>query len=161
MLVKVQEYSEEEQPNGKLKKHKIGGPITNTLEGYVDGHKIDYVKGRVALDMEWNSKDQTYDRDLAAFRLFHECGHISVGVLLTRSEKLNPTFNVIPKLDKQGSVVRDSNGNPIPCKSKYGASTTWMGKLLYRLNTGRQGGCPVLVFGITPELISDWPTSTP
>jgi hypothetical protein len=40
--------------------------------------------------------------------------------------------------------------------SKYGASTTWMGKLLYRLNAGRNGGCPVLVFGITPKCVSDW-----
>jgi hypothetical protein len=39
---------------------------------------------------------------------------------------------------------------------KYGAATTWMGKLLYRLNAGRHGGCPVLVFGITPEVIEDW-----
>ncbi|HEY5225433.1 MAG TPA: BglII/BstYI family type II restriction endonuclease [Methylovirgula sp.] len=36
------------------------------------------------------------------------------------------------------------------------ASTTWMGKLLYRLNAGRNGGCPVLAFGIRPACISDW-----
>ena len=41
-------------------------------------------------------------------------------------------------------------------KKKYGASTTWMGKLLFRLNAGRNGGCPVLVFGITPKLVTDW-----
>jgi len=39
--------------------------------------------------------------------------------------------------------------------TKYGASTTWMGKLLYRLRAGRNGGCPVLVLGITPKLIED------
>jgi CRISPR-associated protein Csd2 len=33
-----------------------------------DTHKIDYVKGKVAFDLEWNSKDQTFDRDLYAFR---------------------------------------------------------------------------------------------
>ena len=32
-----------------------------------------------------------------------------------------------------------------------------MGKLLYRLNAGRHGGCPVLVFGIRPDVITDWP----
>jgi hypothetical protein len=36
---------------------------------------------------------------------------------------------------------------------KYGASTTHMGKLLPRLQAGRNGGCPVLVFGITPKLL--------
>ncbi|WP_157994827.1 BglII/BstYI family type II restriction endonuclease [Paracoccus tegillarcae] len=33
-------------------------------EGYLDGHRIDFLNGKVALDLEWNSKDQTYDRDL-------------------------------------------------------------------------------------------------
>ena len=33
-----------------------------------DTHKIDYVKGKVAFDLEWNSEDQTFDRDLYAFR---------------------------------------------------------------------------------------------
>jgi hypothetical protein len=28
-------------------------------EGFLDGHRIDFVSGRVALDLEWNSKDQT------------------------------------------------------------------------------------------------------
>jgi CRISPR-associated protein Csd2 len=37
-----------------------------------DTHKVDYIKGRIALDLEWNSKDQTYDRDLYAFRAFFE-----------------------------------------------------------------------------------------
>lgn len=33
-------------------------------ENFLDGHKVDYVKNRVAFDVEWNSKDQTFDRDL-------------------------------------------------------------------------------------------------
>ncbi|WTM87808.1 BglII/BstYI family type II restriction endonuclease [Halothiobacillus sp. DCM-1] len=28
-----------------------------TIEDYLDGHKVDYVKNRVAFDLEWNSKD--------------------------------------------------------------------------------------------------------
>jgi hypothetical protein len=31
-----------------------------------------------------------------------------------------------------------------------------MGKLLYRMNAGRNGGCPVLVVGIKPNCIEDW-----
>lgn len=38
------------------------------IEDFMDGHKVDYVKNRVAFDLEWNSKDQTFDRDLYAFR---------------------------------------------------------------------------------------------
>lgn len=110
------------------------------LKDFISGHKIDYVKGDVAVDLEWNSKDQTFDRDLYAFRTFFECGVISCGVLITRSERLNVVFDCL------GSEV----------KKKYGASTTWMGKLLPRIHARRHGGCPLLVVGITPETISDW-----
>lgn len=109
------------------------------LDDFMDGHKVDFVKNRVAFDLEWNSKDQTFDRDLYAFRAFHEAGVISAAVLLTRSESLNEVFKALKVM------------------TKYGASTTWMGKLLYRLKAGRNGGCPVLVLGITPKLIKDWP----
>ncbi len=110
----------------------------NRIEKFLDGHKIDYLKNSVAFDLEWNSKDQTFDRDLYAFRAFHEAGVIDAAVLLTRSESLNEVFKGLGIM------------------SKYGASTTWMGKLTYRLNAGRNGGCPVLVFGITPKVIKDW-----
>jgi hypothetical protein len=89
--------------------------------------------------------------------MFHECGIISVAVIITRSEKLNELFNVIPLKDKDGNPSLDNKGNAKMSKQKFGASTTWMGKLLYRLNAGRHGGCPVLVFGIRPDVISDWP----
>lgn len=150
LLVRMQEYSEEFLPNGKTRKNKLSESTPRTIENFIDGHKIDYVKGRVALDLEWNSKDQTFDRDLYAMRAFHECGLISLGVMVTRSEKLNPVFDVVPQLNKMGEEVGKS------VRGKYGASTTWMGKLLYRLNAGRHGGCPVLVFGITPKLIENW-----
>ncbi|MGD0369966.1 MAG: BglII/BstYI family type II restriction endonuclease, partial [Acidobacteriaceae bacterium] len=52
-------------------------------DNYLDGHKIDYVKKRVAFDLEWNSKDQTFDRDLYAFSAFFQCGAIDAGVLVT------------------------------------------------------------------------------
>ncbi|WP_395775093.1 BglII/BstYI family type II restriction endonuclease [Agrobacterium pusense] len=107
--------------------------------GYLDGHKIDYVKNRVAFDLEWNSKDQTFDRDLYAFNAFYQAGAIDAAVLLTRSRDLNDVFR------------------ELGIASKYGASTTWMGKLIYRLDAGRNGGCPVLAIGIKPHCIIDWP----
>ena len=93
----------------------------------VDTHKIDYLRDRVAVDVEWNSKDQTFDRDLFAFRAFHEFGKISVGVLITRSDELDPWFQSL------GSY-KDKNGAMRRYADKYGASTTHMGKLLTRLN---------------------------
>lgn len=115
-----------------------------------DTHVVDYLKGRVAFDLEWNSKDQTFDRDLYAFRSFFEFGRISVGVLLTRSNELDPVFAAL-------GLITDKYGTERTVKAKYGASTTHMGKLLPRLESGRNGGCPVLALGITPKLIAEGP----
>ena len=116
---------------GKTKKGKpISGPLTRTIkrEKYLDGHKIDYVKGKVAFDLEWNSKDQTFDRDLYAMNAFFQSGAIDVGVLVTRSLSLNEVFKSIgPALTKTGEIEFTKEGDERPTMSKYGASTTWMG----------------------------------
>lgn len=109
---------------------------TEMIVGYVDGHNIDFLKNKVAFDLEWNSKDQTFDRDLLAMRTYYDCGLIDVGVIVTRSEELNDIFRTLT--DASGQVLL----------RKYGASTTWMGKLRYRLDSRRHGGCPVLAVGI-------------
>ena len=109
-----------------------------TIEGYIDGHNIDFLKNKVAFDLEWNSKDQTFDRDLLAMRTYFDCGLIDVGVIVTRSEELNEIF-------------KDLN-----IMAKYGASTTWMGKLLYRLDSRRNGGCPILAVGIKKECVEGY-----
>ncbi len=103
---------------------------TEMIEGYIDGHNIDFLKNKVAFDLEWNSKDQTFDRDLLAMRTYFDCGLIDVGVIVTRSKDLNDIF-------KEMGIM-----------AKYGASTTWIGKLLYRLDSRRNGGCPILAIGI-------------
>ncbi|HET6144777.1 MAG TPA: BglII/BstYI family type II restriction endonuclease [Candidatus Acidoferrales bacterium] len=137
---------------------KKGYSVENIVrENFLDGHKVDYIKRRVAFDLEWNSKDQTFDRDLYAFRAFHEFDLIDVAVLMTRSASLNEVFEKLgPELDEKGNPRTDKRGKVKLIKTKYGASTTWMGKLLYRLNAGRHGGCPLLALGITPNLITDW-----
>ena len=111
---------------------------TETIEGYIDGHNIDFLKNRVAFDLEWNSKDQTFDRDLLAMRTYFDCGLIDVGVIVTRAEELNEIFKEIGIM------------------AKYGASTTWMGKLTYRLDSRRNGGCPILAVGITKECVEGY-----
>lgn len=115
-----------------------------TIEGYIDGHNIDFLKNRVAFDLEWNSKDQTFDRDLLAMRTYFDCGLIDVGIIVTRSEALNEIF-------KQ---ERDDSGQLLI--KKYGASTTWMGKLCYRLDSRRNGGCPILAVGIGRECVEEY-----
>ena len=115
------------------------------VEGYIDGHNIDFLKNRVAFDLEWNSKDQTFDRDLLAMRTYYDCDVISVGVIVTRAEELNEIFKVVMD-PKKGTPLID----------KYGASTTWIGKLLPRLDSRRNGGCPILAVGIRKPCITDW-----
>ncbi|MGD9652879.1 MAG: BglII/BstYI family type II restriction endonuclease [Candidatus Dadabacteria bacterium] len=122
--------------------------VVDDKEIKLETHKVDYIKGRVAFDLEWNSKDQTFDRDLYAFRAFYEYDKISLGVLVTRSNSLDALF------DSLGSYT-DKKGDIRKYKSKYGASTTHMGKLLPRLDAGRNGGCPILVFGITTKLLAN------
>ncbi|MBY0337328.1 MAG: hypothetical protein K2X11_11985 [Acetobacteraceae bacterium] len=141
------------KPKAKKPKKGKGAPAATTepepydfkIPRFVDGHKIDFVKERVAFDMEWNSKDQTFDRDLYAMRTFYDCNIITVGVLLTRSADLKTLFAEI----QNRTAIKGF-------KSKYGASTTWMDKLIYRMNAGRAGGCPILVLGIKPSVVSDF-----
>jgi hypothetical protein len=97
-------------------------------------HKIDCYRNRVGLEIEWNSKDQTFVRDLNVFRILFDLQVLDVGVIVTRADHLQGVF--------------DSLG----VGTKYGASTTHMSKLLPRIEAGGGGGCPVLVFGITQRL---------
>lgn len=108
------------------------------ISGYIDGHNIDFLKNKVAFDLEWNSKDQTFDRDLLAMRTYFDCGIIDVGIIVTRAEELNDIFR------EMGIIT------------KYGASTTWMGKLIYRLDSRRNGGCPILAVGIKKACVEGY-----
>lgn len=139
-------FSEILHPLGWQEMSLTGTMVVEGREIRHDTHKVDYIKNRVAFDLEWNSKDQTFDRDLYAFRHFFEYNKISVGVLVTRSNELDPWFSSLGTVTDRHGVVRE-------IRAKYGASTTQMGKLLPRLQSGRNGGCPVLVFGITPRLL--------
>ena len=107
------------------------------IKGYIDGHNIDFVKGKVAFDLEWNSKDQTFDRDLLAMRTYFECGIIDVGIIVTRSTEL---VDIFKKLD---------------INKKYGPRTTHMDKLIYRLDSRRNGGCPILAIGIRKAVVEE------
>lgn len=119
-----------------------------SFENYIDGHNIDFVKDKVAFDIEWNSKDQTFDRDLLAMRTYYECDLISVGIILTRAEELDDIFNTL--------YYKNTNRQTVSLIDKYGKSTTHMGKLIPRLDGRRNGGCPILAIGIKKECVVDW-----
>ena len=50
-----------------------------------EGYKVDNVKGRVALDVEWNAKDGNLDRDVGAYRALYDAGLIDGAVVLART----------------------------------------------------------------------------
>lgn len=100
-------------------------------------HSVDCFKNGVALEIEWNNKDPFYDRDLNNFRLLFDLHVVSVGVIITRCTELQAIFNQLGRGDS------------------YGASTTHMQKLQPRVMGGGGGGCPLLIFGISPALYVD------
>lgn len=97
-------------------------------------HKIDCLKNRVALELEWNNKTEFYDRDLNNFRLLFELRAIDVGVVVTRCDELQKIFKSL----KRGQ--------------SYGSSTTILSKLRTKADGGGAGGCPVVAFGMRAKL---------
>lgn len=113
--------------------------VVDTAEHESPTHKVDCYKNKVALEIEWSNKDPFYDRDLNNFRLLFDLRVISVGVIVTKADELRDIFTA------EGIWT------------KYGTTTTWMSKLLPRIEGGGGGGCPILVFGIKKSLYD--PTS--
>ncbi|RAN78004.1 hypothetical protein B5P43_18405 [Bacillus sp. SRB_336] len=101
------------------------------------GFEVDNMKGRVAIDVEWNAKDGNLDRDLAAYRSLYDMGLIDVAAMITR--------------DHEG--IRKLAGEDLNSTDAYRrlgtTTTTNMTKLEDRMTRGDGGGCPFLGIGIT------------
>ena len=103
-------------------------------EVFSHGYKVDNVKARVALDVEWNAKDGNLDRDIGAYRALYDAGIIDVGVIVTRTQ------------DDLRALARARDSD----SKKFGTTTTTnLAKLEPRLTRGDAGGCPVLAVAIT------------
>lgn len=94
-------------------------------------HEVDCYKNKIALELEWSNKDPFFDRDLNNFRLLFDLRTMHVGIIVTKDDDLRSVFE------------------ELEIWSKYGTTTTWISKLLPRVEGGGGGGCPILVFGIT------------
>lgn len=113
---------------------------------YQTGYSIDNVKGRVALDVEWNPKDGNLDRDFSAYRSWHEEGLIDVSFLITRVQSETKMlakslwdnyFSLHPEQPKSKQLV------------DYGTTTTSnFEKGAQRIIRGDLGLCPILMVGI-------------
>lgn len=105
--------------------------VVDGTESLFPTHSVDCVKGKVALEVEWNNKDPFFDRDLNNFRLLYDLRIVDVGVIVTRATSLE-------------SILRGVGR----ATTTYGKATTHTDKLYPKIQGGGAGGCPVLVFGI-------------
>jgi hypothetical protein len=120
------------RPAGETEERVAKTEVTN------EGYKVDNVKARVALDVEWNAKDGNLDRDIGAYRALYDAGIIDVGVIITRTQA-----------DLRAAALAFD-----PRSTKFGTTTTTnLDKLLPRLTRGAAGGCPVLAVAITARCL--------
>jgi hypothetical protein len=110
--------------------------IEEQTEVISEGYKVDNVKGKIALDVEWNAKDGNLDRDLGAYRALYAVGIITAGVIVTRH------YGEMRELALK--LGRDAFGT---------TTTTNLEKLEPRLTRGDSGGCPVLAVAITSRCL--------
>ena len=109
-----------------------------------EGYLVDNFKGRVALDVEWNAKDGNLDRDLSAYRAWHEAGVISAAVLITQdrlslkalAEKLWAEYQVSLDVGRRNAKL------PIDLNT---STTTNLEKAALRVRRGVMGTCPLLI----------------
>ena len=93
-------------------------------------HEVDCVKGKVALELEWNNKTEFYDKDLNNFRLLFDLRIVDVGVIITRCDELHfvldelgrgtsygSTTTILSKLKRQECTLRFS----IVCAREHAA----------------------------------------
>lgn len=129
-------------PNGRR-----GPQIGETTESYQEGYLADNLKGRVVLDVEWNAKDGNLDRDLSAYRAWHEAGVISAAVLITQDRS---TLKPLAKRlwDEYQAGLPPEQRNPrLPIDMT--TTTTNFEKAVMRVRRSVMGTCPLLVVAVT------------
>lgn len=129
--------------SGKQPKHGKENEIAATI--YQEGYNIDNVKDALAVDVEWHPKDGNLDRDLSAYRAWHEEGFLVGAALITRVHA--ETRDLGKKLWDEYIVA-----HPEDAKKKHAEYTTTTTanyeKALDRVKRGDGGTCPLILFGI-------------
>lgn len=122
------------RPAKETKAHVVTTAVFN------EGYKVDNVRARVALDVEWNAKDGNLDRDIGAYRALYDAGIIDAAVLITRTQE-----------DLRDLAVRlATKAGYADARTRLATTTTTnLVKLLPRLTRGDAGGCPILAIAIT------------
>lgn len=113
-----------------------------TSEVFNEGYRVDNVKARVALDVEWNAKDGNLDRDIGAYRALYDAGIIDGAIMITRTQE-----DLRPLAER---LAREAGQTPAAARRRLGTvTTTNLTKLQPRLTRGDAGGCPLLAVAIS------------
>lgn len=109
-----------------------------------EGYLVDNFKGRVVIDVEWNAKDGNLDRDLSAYRAWHEAGVISAAVLITQDRLSLKALAQTIWSEYQDTLLPQDRNPRLPID--LGTSTTTnLEKAALRVRRGVMGTCPLLV----------------
>ena len=123
-----------------------------------EGYLVDNFKGRVALDVEWNAKDGNLDRDLSAYRAWHEAGVISAAVLITQDRLGLKTLAERLWSDHQAALPEDQKTAKLPIDLNT-STTTNLEKAALRVRRGVMGNCPLLIVAATQNTWNGEPYS--
>jgi hypothetical protein len=102
------------------------------------GYKVDNLKSRIALDVEWNAKDGNLDRDIGAYRALYSSALIDAAVIITRTQ--DDMRDLAQSLDSKSTKFATT-------------TTTNLENLIPRLTRGDGGGCPILGVAICSKTI--------
>lgn len=142
-----------------LKNNEISVDVSTT---YQEGYLIDALKGRLAVDIEWNAKDGNLDRDIAAYRAWYDLGLIDGAILITK--EMESCRTLVNKIwdDFQSSIscLEPWRGKPSPVDLGT-TTTTSLEKARERIKRGDGGGCPILVVGLTDRCWDGKPYQLP
>lgn len=135
-----------------------GQEIERLPEVHQEGYLVDNFKGRVALDVEWNAKDGNLDRDLSAYRAWHEAGVISAAVLITQDRiSLRALANRLWG-DYQKTLPLEQRNPRLPIDLDT-STTTNLEKAALRVRRGVMGTCPLLIVAATQSTWNGSPYS--
>lgn len=125
---------------------KEGFPDAKVTSIYQEGYLVDCLKGRMAVDIEWNAKDGNLDRDISAYRAWYQLGMIDGAVLITKDldECRNLIKDIWEEYCEHALLPLDSDP-PVKLST---STTTSSEKAAERIKRGDGGGCPILVVGI-------------
>lgn len=132
--------------------------IGNLPAVYQEGYLVDNFKGRVALDVEWNAKDGNLDRDLSAYRAWHEAGVISAAVLITQDRIALKQLAEELWFNYQETLPEDQRKSKLPIDLNT-STTTNLEKAALRIRRGVMGTCPLLVIAANRDTWNKQPYS--